>query len=196
MKRKACKMKTVWGIGKHITSIVINYLATYFFNWNMVDLQYYVNFYYTAQWLGYTHTHTHTHTHILFYILFHFDLSQDIKYSYHRVGHDWSDLAVAVLYSRTLMSIHSIYNSSHLPPPNSQSIPSMIFLFKQQLKYKFINRTHWCFECSRILISTWDAEFHPLYWKSLLVGTIWLKGILKINTWVLKWGKWVPEWFN
>ena len=28
-----------------------------------------------------THTHTHTHTYIPFYILFHYDLSEDIEYS-------------------------------------------------------------------------------------------------------------------
>ena len=38
-----------------------------------------------------THTHTHTHTHILFHILFHYGLSQDIDYSSlcYTVGPRW-----------------------------------------------------------------------------------------------------------
>lgn len=151
-------MKTVWGIGKHITSIVI-ILLLIFFNWNIVALQYCVNFCYTAQWLAFICVcHIYTHSFIFF---FHFDLSQDIKYSYlcYTIG-PWCPFILYIIV--------------HLPAPNSQSIPSMIFLFKQQLKYKFINRTHWCFECSRILISTWDAEFHLLLTKFAL-GTIWPK---------------------
>ena len=49
----------------------------FFLNWCIVDLQCCVNSYYTAKWFGYTHTHTNT----LFYILFHYGLSQDIQYS-------------------------------------------------------------------------------------------------------------------
>ena len=39
------------------------------------------NLCWTAKWFNYTHTHTHTHTHILFCILSHYGLSQDIEYS-------------------------------------------------------------------------------------------------------------------
>ena len=48
--------------------------------------------------------------HILFHILFHYGLSQDIEYS------------SLVLYSRTLLFINLIYNTLHLLIPNSQSI--------------------------------------------------------------------------
>ena len=44
-----------------------------FFSWSIVDLQC-VNFHCIAKWLSYTHIC------ILFYILFHYDLSQDIGY--------------------------------------------------------------------------------------------------------------------
>ena len=49
------------------------------------------------------------HTHI--YILFHYDLSQDVGYSF------------LCLYSRTLLFIHYKCNSLHLPTTKSQSIP-------------------------------------------------------------------------
>ena len=55
------------------------------FYWSMADLQC-VNFYCTAKWLSYTYTY------ILFYNLFYYDLSQDIKQH-------------PVLYRRTLLSI-------------------------------------------------------------------------------------------
>ena len=45
---------------------------------------------------------------ILFLIFFHYGLSQDIEYS--------------LPYIRTLLFIHSKYNSLHLPTPNSQPI--------------------------------------------------------------------------
>ena len=47
----------------------------FYFNFLMVDLQCCVNFWCTAKWLSYTHIY------ILFYILFHYGLSQDIEYS-------------------------------------------------------------------------------------------------------------------
>ena len=50
------------------------------------------------------------HIYILFHILFHYGLSQDIEYS------------SLVLYSRTLLYINLIYNTLHLLIPNSQSI--------------------------------------------------------------------------
>ena len=52
--------------------------------------------------------------HILFSILFHYDSSQNIEYS--------------VLYSWTLVFIHSIYNSLHLLIPNFHSIPPLPLL--------------------------------------------------------------------
>ena len=45
------------------------------FNWSIVDLQCCVNFCYTANWSRYIHPY------VLFYILSHFDLSQDIESS-------------------------------------------------------------------------------------------------------------------
>ena len=49
----------------------------------MVDLQCCVNFCYTTKWLVYVSIHTHTYTHmdILFHLIFHDGLSQNIKYS-------------------------------------------------------------------------------------------------------------------
>ena len=47
---------------------------------------------------------------ILFQILFHYGLLQDIEYS-------------SLCHSRALLFIHSICNSLHLPVPNSQSFP-------------------------------------------------------------------------
>ena len=52
-----------------------------------------------------THTHTHTHTHSFLH-----SFSQDIDMAW-----------VPVLHTRTLLYIHSIYNSLHLLIPNSQS---------------------------------------------------------------------------
>ena len=75
-----------------------------FFYWSIVDLQSCVNFCCTAKWFSYIYVY-------IFYIPFHYGLSQDIEYSF------------PVIYSRTLLFIHSIYNSLHLLIPNSQSIP-------------------------------------------------------------------------
>ena len=49
------------------------------------------------------------HIYILFHILFHYGLSQDIEYS-------------SLCYTVGTLFIHSIYNSLHLLNPNSQSI--------------------------------------------------------------------------
>ena len=47
----------------------------FFFNWGMVDLQSCVNFCSVAKWFSYTYTN------ILFYVIFHYSLSQIIDYS-------------------------------------------------------------------------------------------------------------------
>ena len=77
------------------------FLFLFFFliYWRIVDLQC-CDFNYTAKQFSYIY-------YILFHVLFHHGLSRDIEYS-------------SLLCSRTLLSIHSIYNSSHLLIPNSQ----------------------------------------------------------------------------
>ena len=75
-----------------------------FLNWSIVDLQCW-NFFCRAKWFSYAYIY------ILFHILFHYGLLQD------------TECIVPVLYSRTLLFIHSICNSLHLLVPNSQSIP-------------------------------------------------------------------------
>ena len=57
------------------------------------------------------HTHTHIHTHTFFLVLF----------SIMFISGHW--VQFPVLYSRTLLFIHSIYNNLHLLSPNFQSIP-------------------------------------------------------------------------
>ena len=74
------------------------------FYWNIVDLPRGFNFCCTAKRFSYTYTH------ILFHILFHYGLSQDIEYSF------------PVLRSRTLLLMHSRYTGLHLLIPDSQSI--------------------------------------------------------------------------
>ena len=56
------------------------------------------------------HWTTREFPYILFYILFHYGLPQDIEYS-------------SILYSRSSLFIHSICNSSHLPIQNCHSTP-------------------------------------------------------------------------
>ena len=51
----------------------IQYLSPFIFNWNLVDVQHYVNFCGTAKWFSYTYTH--------FFISFSYGLSQYIEYS-------------------------------------------------------------------------------------------------------------------
>ena len=53
----------------------------------------------------------YTYIYILFHILSHHGFSQDI----------W--VCFPVLYNSPLLLTHSVYNSSHLPPPNSPSFP-------------------------------------------------------------------------
>ena len=75
--------------------------AYYFFNWSIVDLQCC-----TARWLSYTYIYT-------FFFLYSFPLWF--------ISGDW--IQFPVLYSRTLLFIHSECNSLHLPNVNSLSIP-------------------------------------------------------------------------
>ena len=65
----------------------------------------------TAKWLSVTHTHTHT------YSFSHSLLLQSAT------GH-W--LQLSVLYSRSLLFIHPMYNSLPLLIPNPQSFPPLI----------------------------------------------------------------------
>ena len=78
------------------------------FNWSVVDLQWYVNFCYTTKWLSYTHTYIYIYI-FFFYILFIMVIP----------GH-W--ILFLVLYSRALLSIHSIRNSLLLLAPSSHFI--------------------------------------------------------------------------
>ena len=48
----------------------VNWVIFFFFNWSMVGVQYFVNYFYPAKWFTYTHTHTHTHTRTLCFIFF------------------------------------------------------------------------------------------------------------------------------
>ena len=98
---------------------MIVWKTTYFFKFilfysSIVDLQHFVNFCLTAQWFSYTYTC------ILFHILFHYGPSQNIEYS-------------SLCYSRTLLLIHSIYNSLHLLISNSHHIPPSPCLLPWQL---------------------------------------------------------------
>ena len=119
-----------------------------FKNWSIADLQYCVNFCCTTKWFSYicicvyafflifqpwhmtpwpgvepvppaelsgawspNHWTASEVLHILLKIIFHYGLLDDIKYT-------------SLLYSRTLVFSHSIYNGLHLLTPKSQSIPS------------------------------------------------------------------------
>ena len=80
-------------------------LLIFIFDWTTVDLPCCANLCCTAKWLRYIHID------VLF--LYPFPLWFLIGY--------W--VQFPVLYSRTLLFIHPIYNSLHLPAPNSWSIP-------------------------------------------------------------------------
>ena len=58
-----------------IVSFLFLFILIYFLSWSIVDLQCCVNFCCITRWLSYTHIY------ILFHILFHYGLSQDIEYS-------------------------------------------------------------------------------------------------------------------
>ena len=73
----------------------------FFFNWSTVDLQCCTNLCCIEKWLSYTHIH------ILFPLWF--------------ILGDWMEFQV--LYSNTLLFIHSKFNGLHLPSPNCQYIP-------------------------------------------------------------------------
>ena len=80
-----------------------------FFNWSAVDLQCRVNFCCRAPWFSYTHIYIH----ILFLnILFHYDLSQDIKYS-----------SLGYTLGPCLLSILHIKVDLCSPPPRTPSLP-------------------------------------------------------------------------
>ena len=78
-----------------------------FLYWSIVDFQCCVTFYCTAKWYSNSVQQKYQ-----FYILFHYGLSQDFEYS--------------SIYSRTLFSIHSMFNSLNLLISNSQSILSLL----------------------------------------------------------------------
>ena len=73
-----------------------------------------VNFCCTAKWFIYTYMY------LLFHILFHYDLSQDIEYV--TVLYSTILYSPNILYSRALLFIQSIYNTLHLLIATSQSI--------------------------------------------------------------------------
>ena len=94
---------TEWDIVCHL---VIHSLFSFLnlFYWSIVDLQC-VNFCCTTKWFSYIYIYTFSYS---------FPLSFVTGY--------W--ILFPVLYSKTLLFIHSIYNSLHLLTPNSQFIPS------------------------------------------------------------------------
>ena len=71
------------------------------FYWSLVEIPCCANFCCTEKWLSYVYYTFFSH------VLFHFGLSQDID-------------KPTVVYSRTLLFIHSIYTSLHLLISNSQ----------------------------------------------------------------------------
>ena len=114
-KHSTNQSETTWGPSNDITWInfYLDCPFVFFFNlfyWSIVDLQCCANFCCTAEWFSYTCTY------ILFHILFPLWLTLGYRIQF------------PVLYSRTLLFIHSIYNSLHLLTPNSQSIPPSTLL--------------------------------------------------------------------
>ena len=95
-------------------------------NWSTADWHRWVHFGCTAKWFIYMYLYMNTciysyacihicvyvcmHIHVLFSFLFQYGLSQY-----------W--MSLPLLYSRTLLFIHSLCNSWHLLTPSSQSIP-------------------------------------------------------------------------
>ena len=80
-----------------------------FFNSSIIDWQCCVNFCCTAKWFGYTHIY-------ILFLIYSFPLWFIIGF--------W--IWFSVLYSRTLLFIHFIYNSLHLLTSISHSIPPPI----------------------------------------------------------------------
>jgi len=103
--------------------------------WHLVDLQCCVNFCCIAKWVHYTYIC------ILFHILFHYGLSQNIEYS-------------SVCY--TVGPCYSVYNSLHLRIPNSQSVPP-----SQPLPTEGV-RDIFCLISLHIFVS-WMLSFKPTF---------------------------------
>ena len=81
------------------------------FCWSTVDLQCFDNFCYTTKWFSYAHTYIH-------YYSDYFPIQIITEY--------W--VAFPVLYSRSPLASHSIYQSVHTPVPNPKPILTPIFL--------------------------------------------------------------------
>ena len=105
----------------------------------------------------YIYTHTHTHTHTLF-----FQNSLPLWFS---TGH-W--IEVSVLYSGTLLFIHSVYNSWHLLTPNSQSIPPLTpsHLATTSLFFMFVSLFlfHGYVDLYHILFIYWIQHISDIVW--------------------------------
>ena len=74
------------------------------FYWRIVDLQRCVSFWCTAKWLSYTYIYIFSYS-----------------FPWWLITQYW--IESPVLYSRTLLFIHPVWNSLHLLIPTSQSMP-------------------------------------------------------------------------